>query len=71
MYNSEQYLLEKQASRRAKPLSRAEMLRAYGLGGRNKPSWLQRSSAWLIAAGQKLQPQAQSKASSPALSAKS
>lgn len=71
MYNSEQYLLEKQASRRAKPLSRAEMLRAYGLEARNKPAWLQRSGAWLVAAGQKLQTKAQSKASSPALSAKS
>lgn len=70
MYNAELYLLEKQASRRTKPLSWAEMVRVYGQGQQNKPSLLQRSGSWLIAVGQKMQGQPQSKAAKPAFQAK-
>jgi hypothetical protein len=71
VYNSEMYLMEKQANRRTKPLSRAEMRQIYGRGQSHKPTWLQRSGDWLIAAGQKLQAQGQSPAATPALGAKS
>lgn len=71
MYNSEMYLVEKQANRRARPLSRAEMRQIYGQGRSYKPTWLQRGGDWLIAAGQKLQAQGQSPAATPAMGAKS
>jgi hypothetical protein len=70
MDNAQMFLLEKQASRRPKPMSPAAMVRFYSRPKKRQAGLLQTAANFLIAAGQKLQAQGQAKAAPPAFQSK-
>jgi hypothetical protein len=67
---AQMFLLEQQASRRPKPMSAAEMIRFYRRPKKHQAGLLQTTANLLIAAGQKLQAQGQTKAAPPAFQPK-